>query len=136
MYQTYIYLYLATLPIFLILDFIWIGLIARSFYVEQLGYLMRTPILWGVAFSFYALFLIGLLYFAVIPALTDGTVVKAAINGALFGFFAYAAYDLTNQATIKDWPAIVTMVDMTWGAVLCGAVAAASFVIGKNIFNL
>ncbi len=133
---SYIYLYLATVPVFFAVDMLWLGVVARTTYVQYLGHLMRTPILWSAAFLFYFIFLVGLLYFAVIPALHEGSLKSAIMYGALFGFFTYATYDLTNLATLRDWPLTITVIDILWGMFLSGTVASVSFLIGKNFLHL
>jgi uncharacterized membrane protein len=129
----YIILYLATVPIFFIIDLLWLGVVARGFYQEQLaGFL--GPVNWPIAVVFYLVFIVGILIFAVAPALAVGDLGRAVLYGALFGFFTYATYDLTNLATLKDWPVLVSFVDMLWGAVLSGAVATLSYLIGRALF--
>jgi len=125
--------YLITVPIFFIIDLVWLGVIAKGFYQKHLGYLMRPQINWAAAILFYLLFIIGIVLFAVRPALELQSPTRALVYGALFGFFAYATYDLTNLATVKDWPVIVTAIDLIWGTVLCGAVALGSYVISNKI---
>jgi len=127
-------LYVITIPIFFIVDMIWLGLVAKGFYKKYLGFLMRPQVNWTAALIFYFLFIIGIIFFAVQPALQTGSWSKAMIYGALFGFFTYATYDLTNLATIKDWPLIVTVIDIIWGAVLCGIVSLVSYLIGKSLW--
>ena len=125
-------IYFVAIPIFFIIDLIWLGVVARGFYQKHLGYLMRTPVNWTAAIIFYLLFIIGIVFFAVRPALEVQSPMRALIYGALFGFFTYATYDLTNLATVKDWPVIVTIVDLVWGTVLCGAVAWGSYLISNK----
>lgn len=125
--------YLITVPIFFIIDLVWLGVLAKGFYQKHLGYLMRPQINWGAAILFYLLFIIGIVLFAVKPALEVQSPLRALVYGALFGFFAYATYDLTNLATVRDWPVIVTAVDLVWGTVLCGAVAWGSYVLSNKI---
>ncbi|MDM7996420.1 MAG: DUF2177 family protein [Acidobacteriota bacterium] len=124
--------YLITIPIFFVIDLIWLGVVARGFYQKHLGYLMRTPINWTAAIIFYLLFIVGIVFFAIKPALESQSPVRALVYGALFGFFTYATYDLTNLATIKNWPVIVTVVDLAWGTVLCGAVAWGSYLLSHR----
>ena len=124
--------YLITVPIFFIIDLVWLGVIAKGFYQKHLGYLMRPQINWAAAILFYLLFIIGIVIFAVRPALELQSPMRALVFGALFGFFTYATYDLTNLATVKDWPVIVTVIDLIWGTVLCGAVALGSYVISNK----
>ncbi|RME29648.1 DUF2177 family protein [Candidatus Parcubacteria bacterium] len=126
----YVYLYLMTIPVFFIIDMIWLGWIGRDFYKQQIGFLLGQ-INWPAAIIFYLLYIIGILVFAVVPALQAGSFGKAVVFGALFGFLAYATYDLTNLATVKDWPLLVTIVDLIWGTVLTGSVAGVSYYLGK-----
>ena len=125
--------YLITVPIFFIIDLVWLGVVAKGFYQKHLGYLMRPQINWAAAILFYLLFIIGIVLFAVKPALESHNPVRALVYGALFGFFTYATYDLTNLATVKDWPVIVTAIDLIWGTALCGAVALGSYVISNRV---
>lgn len=92
------------------------------------------PVNWTAAIVFYLIFIVGILIFAVAPALESQSWQKALVLGALFGFFTYATYDLTNLATLREWPLTVTLVDMVWGAVLSGSVATVSFFIGRSLF--
>jgi len=126
-----IYLYLLTVPVFFIIDMVWLGLVAKNFYQDQIGFLLG-PVNWTAAIIFYLLFIVGILVFAVLPALDSGSLTKAVLLGAFFGFVAYATYDLTNLATVKDWPLTVVVVDMIWGAVLSSSVATASYLIGSR----
>ena len=128
-----IYLYVLTVPVFFVIDMIWLGLVAKDFYRNQIGFLLG-PVNWTAAIIFYLLFIVGILVFAVLPALDARSLTKAIILGMFFGFIAYATYDLTNLATTKDWPLTVTLVDMAWGAVLSGSVATASYLIGTKLF--
>lgn len=128
-----IYLYLLTVPVFFIIDMIWLGVLAKDFYQKQIGFLLG-PVNWTAAIVFYLLFIVGILVFAVLPALDSGSLMKAIALGAFFGFVAYATYDLTNLATVKDWPFMIVAVDMIWGAVLSGSVATISYLIGSRLF--
>jgi uncharacterized membrane protein len=131
-----IYLYLLTIPVFFAIDIIWLGLIARRFYRNNLGHLLRTNVNWAAAIIFYLLYILGILIFAVMPALENNSLLQAMILGGLFGFFAYATYDLTNLATLKNWPVKVVVVDMVWGVVLTSSVSSASFFIGQWLMPL
>lgn len=121
--MTYLTAYLSTLIAFFAIDILWLGLVAKSFYKDQLGSLMLESPNWLVAIIFYAVYIIGILIFAVKPALDSEQLMKAAIYGALFGFFCYATYDLTNLATLKNWPPKMVVVDIIWGTVLTGSSA-------------
>lgn len=113
--------YFITLCAFLILDAIWLGLIAQPFYQAQIGFLLAKNPNWLAAGAFYLLYVAGLVFFVVGPALRSGTALpRAAMRGAVFGLIAYATYDLTNLATLDRWPLLVTMVDLVWGT-LSGA---------------
>jgi uncharacterized membrane protein len=116
--------YLVSAAAFLVIDLIWLGVIAKDFYRRELGALMLDKINIPVALIFYVIFPVGLTIFAVGPALDQGGVWRAFTLGALFGFFAYATYDLTNLATLKNWPLAMSLADMAWGALLSGTCAA------------
>ena len=122
-------LYLPTLVVFLALDAVWLGLVARGFYREQLGPLMRPDVNWGAALLFYLLFVVGLLVFAVAPALERQSLARAAALGALFGLICYATYDLTNLATLRGFPGLVAAVDLAWGAVIAATTASAAYLL-------
>ena len=124
-------LYVLTVPIFFAIDIIWLGYVAKAFYRQNLADFLSPKVNWGAALLFYLLYIIGILIFAVLPALKEDSLARAALLGGLFGFFTYATYDLTNLATLKDWPLKVVMVDIAWGAVLCAVVASCSFLVGR-----
>jgi uncharacterized membrane protein len=124
-------LYPLTLAVFLIIDMIWLGLVARTLYRKYLGFLMSPSPNWAAAILFYLLFIAGLLVFAVLPGLKAESMSRAVLLGALFGLVSYATYDLTNLATIKDWPLVVTIVDMIWGTFLAASVSWISYLIGS-----
>ena len=121
--------YVATLLAFTLIDLVWLGVIAKDFYRRELGPLMAEPINWTAGLAFYAIFAAGIVIFAVQPALAAGGPLRAGLLGAMFGFFAYATYDLTNLATTKGFPLKMALVDMVWGSVLTGLSAA----IGASI---
>jgi len=124
-------LYLLTVPVFAVVDLVWIGVLARNLYKDNLGHLLSPTVNWTAAAAFYLLYIAGILYFAVVPALTEGTLSRAVINGALFGFFTYITYELTNMATLPAWPLKVVLLDTIWGVVLCATVATVSTLIGR-----
>lgn len=128
-------LYLATTPVFLAIDFLWLGLIARSFYAKQLGNFFTGVENWGAAVLFYLIFIVGIMIFAVLPAIENASLLRALVLGALFGFFCYATYDLTNYATLKNWPLIVVVVDILWGIFITATTAAISFLIATKILS-
>lgn len=124
-------LYLLTVPVFLTLDLLWLGVLARGFYQQYLGYIVSPVVNWPAAILFYLLFIVGIIYFAVAPALGQGSFWRATLNGLLFGFFTYMTYELTNLATLPNWPIKVVLVDTAWGMALCAAVATLSYFIGR-----
>ena len=127
----YLKLYLATVPVFFLIDMAWLGLVAKKFYQNKLEFILSDQVNWTAAIIFYLIFISGIILFAVSPALEAKSLGRAALLGGLFGFFTYATYDLTNLATIKDWPIAVVIVDIVWGFVLCSAVATISFLIAN-----
>lgn len=126
----FIKLYILTVPVFFLIDFIWLALIARGLYLKNIGFLLSSKPNWTVAIIFYLVYIFGILIFAVIPAVKDESVLKALMLGALFGLIAYATYDLTNLATVKNWPISISLIDITWGTILTATVAVISYCIG------
>jgi uncharacterized membrane protein len=127
----YLKLYAATLFGFLVIDIIWLGFIAPSFYRKHLGFLLADQPNWWAAGVFYLLFIAGLLVFAILPGLEAESFRKALFLGAFFGLVTYATYDLTNLATVKNWPLIVTIVDMVWGTLLAASVSGIGYFAGR-----
>jgi uncharacterized membrane protein len=123
-------LYAASLGVFLVVDLLWLGVIARGFYRRQLGSLLRPDVQWAPALIFYLLFVAGVLIFAVIPALERDSWGRAIVLGALFGAISYATYDLTNLATLKGFPPVVAVVDIAWGAFLAAFIAGIAYRLG------
>src|SRR6056297_3370746 len=122
-------LYFLALTIFLGLDAVWLGLVAKNFYQRQIGFLMKESINWWAGISFYLMFVVALVFFVIAPAVDSGKMLSAFLLGAFFGFIAYATYDLTNLATIKDWPLLVTFVDMFWGMAVGSLVSGLTYII-------
>jgi uncharacterized membrane protein len=127
----YLKLYLVSLFAFFAIDMLWLGLVARTFYRKHLGFLMAPSPNWPAALIFYLLFILGLLVFVILPGLQTGSLKITLLRAALFGLITYATYDLTNLATVKDWPLVVTVVDMIWGVVLSVTVSYIGFLAGK-----
>ena len=127
----YLKVYLLTLAGFLAMDMVWLVVVARGFYRERLGFLLSDQPNWWAAISFYLLFVVGLLVFVIAPGLQTGSLRRTLLLGGFFGLVTYATYDLTNHATIKNWPWIVTLVDMTWGAVLATTVSCIGYLAGR-----
>ncbi|MEK7588874.1 MAG: DUF2177 family protein [Patescibacteria group bacterium] len=126
---TFLKLYFITLPIFFAFDMLWLGLIAKKFYASQIGFLLKPNVNWTAAIIFYLLFIGGLVVFVLTPALEKNSWLHAIIFGALFGLITYATYDLTNLATMKDWPLLVTLVDLAWGMTLSASVSVVAYFI-------
>lgn len=119
--------FFVTLFSFLMIDGVWLTLIAKNFYAKHLDFLMtKTPNLFAAGL-FYVIYVFSLVVLIITPALQKGSLMSAIATGALFGLCAYATYDLTNLATIKDWPVLVTVVDLVWGTFLSGAVVGISY---------
>lgn len=117
--------------VFLALDLLWLGLIANNFYQKHLGGFFSDKVNWTAAIIFYFLFVLGTMIFAVYPAFAQDSLLRAITFGVLFGLFTYATYDLTNLATLKDWPVPIVIVDIIWGMGLCGAISAFGFGVAK-----
>jgi uncharacterized membrane protein len=132
-FQTYLIAYVAAAVTMLGLDSIWLTLTADTLYRPILGESMLDEFRLGPAIAFYALYLCGVLIFAVQPALVSRRWTTALRSGALFGFFAYATYDLTNQATLKVWSSEITTADMAWGAVLTGLTASVAYLAAARL---
>ena len=125
-------LYCFALPIFFGMDMIWLGVAAKNFYTKQIGFLMTPKVNWAAAILFYLLFLAGLVVFVIAPAVEKDSWVRALLFGALFGLISYATYDLTNLATLKDWPLALTVVDLIWGTILAGSVSVGTYLIAHK----
>lgn len=122
----YVIKFAITFAVFITIDLIWLGIIAKPLYQYYLGNLLRTSPLWPAAILFYSLFIIGLIIFAIDPAVLAKDVKKGFIMGGLFGFFTYMTYELTNWAVIKDWPGEIVAIDILWGIILSSSVCGIS----------
>ena len=117
--------YLAAAAVLVALDMLWLGVIAKATYQQGIGHLMaKTPNV-AAAVAFYVLYTAGLLVFVLSPQGPQAAWSQTLLKGALFGFFAYATYDLSNLATLKDWPLGLTLLDLAWGSALSAAAAGA-----------
>jgi uncharacterized membrane protein len=128
----YIKMFLTAFGVFLAIDAVWLTTIAKGFYAKHLGYIMTDNPNLVAALIFYVINMIGVVVFVLVPGLRENSVAKVALWGGLYGLATYSTYDLTNLATIKNWPLIVTVVDITWGIVLTTAVSVISFLILKR----
>jgi uncharacterized membrane protein len=126
-------LFFIALPVFFAIDMVWLVLVAKKFYSQHLGYIMRPDVGWAAAIIFYLLFIAGLVTFVISPAVEKQSWTHALLYGAFFGLITYATYDLTNLATLKDWPLIVTIVDLIWGMVLSASISVITYLISAKI---
>jgi uncharacterized membrane protein len=126
--------YGVALVIFLIMDALWLGVVARGFYTSRMGELLLDQPRWGVAAIFYALYIVGLVYFAVVPGMASGSWATGAFNGALFGFFAYLTYNATNLSVLRGYDPVVAIVDTSWGTIM-GAVVAGGATLAVNAWH-
>ena len=133
--KTYILSYLATAFVFLGMDAIWLSTMGGALYRPLLGNMLLEKFSLAPAVIFYLLYVVGIVIFAVSPAFESGRWTTATLYGALFGFFAYATYDFTNQATLKDWSAIITVVDLCWGTVVTGVAATIGYLIAGAVLR-
>jgi len=128
-------LYLMTLVIFFLVDIVWLGVISKKLYKEYLGHLMG-PVNWPAAIIFYAMFIAGLVFFVINPAIEKESLIYAIVVGGFFGLITYGTYDLTNLATLKDWPVTITIIDLIWGTFLNAATAGITYYVATNLFNI
>ena len=126
-------LYAIAVVTFLVIDLIWLGVVARSFYQAQIGHLMRANVNWAAAVAFYLIFVGGIIALTVWPAIERQSLGHAVILGAILGLVTYAAYDLTNLATLEGFPLKVVVVDMVWGTVLCAAVSGITYLASTRM---
>jgi uncharacterized membrane protein len=129
----YLVLYAITVGIFFAIDILWIGVIAKNLYREKLGFILSDKVNWAAAIIFYLIYIGGIIYFAVAPAIQAQSFSTAIINGVLLGMLCYATYDLTNMATIAKWPLSITIIDIIWGGFLTGSCATATYFISTKI---
>ena len=132
--KTFIIAYLSSILPMLAIDGIWLATMSKRFYAAHLGSLMKASPKLAPAGIFYLLYALGITLLVAVPAVNDGTaLLKVFAYGALLGLVAYGTYDLTNQATLKVWPVVVTVVDLVWGALLTGVVSIISVALTRLI---
>jgi len=129
----YLKIYGVAFIAFITIDLVWLGFIANRLYQKHLGFIMRPSPNWGVAILFYLLYLAGLIFFVIHPALEKQSWKYALFAGMFFGFITYATYDLTNLATLKNWPVIITAIDLIWGSVLGGLVSVVTWYVVTKV---
>ena len=126
-------LYGVALITFFAMDLLWLGVVARGFYQTHMGHLMKPSVNWAAAIAFYLVFLVGLVVLVIWPAVERQSLAHAVLLGALFGLVTYAAYDLTNLATLDGFPLKVALVDLVWGSVLCATISAITFLASTRL---
>ena len=125
--------YLIAAVVFGVLDFLWLGKVGRGIYQEHIGHLLAPKPNMTAAIIFYAIYLVGITYFATIPALDAGSLGKAAVSGALLGFVGYATWNLTNLSVLKDYPSSIVPIDMAWGTVATGVTAVITYAVVRAL---
>ena len=125
--------YILTTIVFFAVDMVWLGFIAKNIYRKYLGALLSDTVNWAAAIIFYLIFIAGIFIFVINPAIEKQSAVRAIALGAVFGFIAYATYDLTNYATLKGFPLNIVFIDLAWGAVLTAIVSVAGYYITKYV---
>jgi len=123
----YFWAFVISFVLFLALDFLWLGWVAKDLYGKQLKNKLKSPINWPVIGIFYTVFIAGLNYFVIIPALNQSSLAIAALSGLVYGFLIYAAFDLMSYATLKSSPKKIAIVDIVWGSVLSMSVAIVTY---------
>jgi uncharacterized membrane protein len=126
MFET-VKVYMIALVVFFIIDIIWLAIVAKNVYRKELGYIMSDKPNWIAAIIFYLIFITGMVFFVINPAIAKDSWSYALFVGMFFGFITYATYDLTNLATLKDWPIKITIIDLFWGTSLGGLVSTITF---------
>ena len=129
--MVYAKLFSVSLITFLILDAIWLGFVARNFYAKYLETYLTENVIWLSAIIFYLIFNVGLLLFVILPSIEKNSYSILILYSLLYGLVTYATYDLTNYATIKDWPLTLTIVDIIWGMFVAFASSSAAFLFHK-----
>lgn len=129
----YVVAYISTTVVFFAIDFVWLNYLAKDLYQDKIGHLLASSFNIPAAVGFYLLFIIGIVIFAIAPALQSGEWKTALVYGILFGFFTYATYDLTNLATLRDWPLSIVIIDLLWGMFITGASATLGYLLTKII---
>ena len=121
--------YIVAVVVFFLIDMLWLGVIAKDLYAKELGNLLTSNINWIAAIIFYLLFVVGIVFFVIHPAIEKNSLNYAIVAGLLFGFMTYATYDLTNLATLKDWPLKIVFIDIAWGSFLSASVSVVTYYV-------
>jgi uncharacterized membrane protein len=128
-----IFSYLLTAVVFFAIDIVWLGFLAKGLYRKFLGDFLSDEVNWAAAITFYLIFIVGIFIFAIVPAVEKASWQHALLYGVLFGFFTYITYELTNMATLKDWPLTIVLIDTVWGCLLTGSTALAGYFITRAL---
>lgn len=129
--MSYVKMYVIAFIAFVVIDAIWLLFISKNLYSTEIGHLMADKTKLIPAIIFYLIFLVGLVYFVINPAIANNDLPKLLLSAALFGLITYATYDLTNLATLKDWPIKITIIDLIWGTFLSTAVSYITYLVYK-----
>lgn len=127
--------YLITVVVFFLVDIVWLGFISKNLYKKYLGNLMAPNVNWTAAAIFYFLFIAGLVFFVINPALAKDSLKYAILVGGFFGLITYSTYDLTNLSTLKDWPLNITIIDIIWGTFLNAATSGITFLVASKFIK-
>ena len=130
--MTFFKLYIVAIVVFFAIDLFWLAIIAKDLYREQIGHLMSSEVRWGPAILFYCLYIAGLVFFAVLPGFNEQNWISALLYGGFFGLVCYATYDLTNLATLREWPIKIVVYDLLWGSFISAVTSLATFWIGSH----
>ncbi|MGB4589961.1 MAG: DUF2177 family protein [Clostridiaceae bacterium] len=125
-------IYILTLVVFFLVDIVWLTVISRKLYAKYLGYIMTENVNWLAALLFYILFIAGLVFFVINPALVKESLRYAILAGGFFGLVTYATYDLTNLATLKDWPILITVIDLVWGTFVTATTSGITYYLATR----
>lgn len=125
--------FIISLITFVLLDIIWLGVISKNLYSSEIGHLMSERLNYLAVIAFYLVFITGLVILAIMPGLKETELKRTIINAAVLGFVSYATYDLTNYATLKDWPLRVVLIDISWGTFISTITSIVGFYISSLI---
>ena len=131
--KKFIPVYLLLVPVFFAIDLVWLSLIATDLYDQQIGFLLADQVNWVAGVLFYLLYIAGIIYFAVAPGIAKKSLKYCLVSAAIFGFLAYATYDLTNLATIDGWPLKISIIDLIWGTTITTTTAFAGWHIEDTL---
>lgn len=135
--ETILIIYALTAGVFFLIDLFWLGTAAKGLYDRHIGGLLRDQVNWSAAVLFYVVYIAGIQFFVLVPALHDGTgVLRAAATGAVLGFFAYCTFDLTALALLRGWSSFIAAVDIAWGTFLTGSTAGIVLWLARSVFKL